>query len=80
MITDTFEEQEMKKIRLIIRDLFDKSVKRNMMRNKPKVIIDKLKDKTFRDIWTLFETREEEKERKELEKNKEHNERLSRIE
>ena len=80
MITDTFEEQEMKKIRLIIRDLFDKSVKQNMMRNKPKVIIDKLKDKTFRDIWTLFETREEEKERKELEKKKEHNERLSRIE
>ena len=80
MITDTFEEQEMKKIRLIIRDLFDKSVKRNMMRNKPKVIIDKLKDKTFRDIWTLFETREEEKERKELEKKKEHNESLSRIE
>ena len=80
MITDTFEEQEMKKIRLIIRDLFDKSVKRNMMRNKPKVIIGKLKDKTFRDIWTLFETREEEKERKELEKKKEHNERLSRIE
>ena len=80
MITDTFEEQEMKKIRLIIRDLFDKSVKRNMMRNKPKVIKDKLKDKTFRDIWTLFETREEEKERKELEKKKEHNERLSRIE
>ena len=27
MITDTFEEQEMKKIRLIIRDLFDKSIK-----------------------------------------------------
>ena len=80
MITDTFEEQEMKKIRLIIRDLFDKSVKQNMMRNKPKVIIDKLKDKTFRDIWTLFETREEEKERKKLEKKKEHNERLSRIE
>ena len=80
MITDTFEEQEMKKIRLIIRDLFDKSVKRNMMRNKPKVIKDKLKDKTFRDIWTLFETREEEKERKELEKKKEHNESLSRIE
>ena len=80
MITDTFEEQEMKKIRLIIRDLFDKSVKQNMMRNKPKVIIDKLKDKTFRDIWTLFETREEEKERKELEKKKEHNESLSRIE
>ena len=80
MITDTFEEQEMKKIRLIIRDSFDKSVKRNMMRNKPKVIIGKLKDKTFRDIWTLFETREEEKERKELEKKKEHNERLSRIE
>ena len=80
MITDTFEEQEMKKIRLIIRDLFDKSVKQNLMRNKPKVIIDKLKDKTFRDIWTLFETREEEKERKELEKKKEHNERLSRIE
>ena len=50
-----------------------------MMRNKPKVITDKLKDKTFRDIWTLFKTREEEKERKELEKKKEHNETLSRI-
>ena len=63
MITDTFEEQEMKKIRLIIRDLFDKSVKRNMMRNKPKVIIDKLKDKTFRDGHFLKQEKKKKKER-----------------
>ena len=31
---------------------------------KPKIIIDKLKDKVIRDIWALFETKEENKERK----------------
>ena len=55
------------------------------MRNKPKIIRDKLKDKIvriklkdkiIRDIWTHFETEEETKGRKELEKKKEHNERL----
>ena len=37
------------------------------MRNKPKIIREKLKDKTIRYIWTLFET--------EREKNKERNQR-----
>ena len=55
------------------------------MRNNPKIIRDKLKDKVFRiklkdkiirDIWTHVETEEEKKGRKELEKKKEHNERL----
>ena len=55
------------------------------MRNKPKIIRDKLKDKVvriklkdqiIRDIWTHFQTEEEKKGRKELEKKKEHNERL----
>ena len=31
---------------------------------KPKIIRDKLKDKVIRDIGTLFETKEEKKERK----------------
>ena len=79
---DKFEEQEVKKIRPIIRHLFDKSIKQNMMRSKPKIIRenlkdkiirDKLKDKIATDIWTLFE-----KERKELEKKKENNEKLIR--
>ena len=79
---DKFEEQEVKKIRPIIRHLFDKSIKQNMMKSKPKIIRenlkdkiirDKLKDKIATDIWTLFE-----KERKELEKKKENNEKLIR--
>ena len=79
---DKFEEQEVKKIRPIIRHLFDKSIKQNMMRSKPKIIRENLKDKIIRDklqdkiatdIWTLFE-----KERKELEKKKENNEKLIR--
>ena len=84
---DKFEEQEVQKIRSIIRHLFDKSIKQNMMRSKPKIIRDNLKDKIIRDkwkdkiatdIWTLFETEEEKKERKELEKKKENNEKLIR--
>ena len=47
------------------------------MRNKSKIIRNKLKDKIIRDTWTLYETEEEKKERKELEKKKEHNERLN---
>ena len=31
---------------------------------KPKIIRDKLKDKTIRDTWTLFETGEEKKKKK----------------
>ena len=84
---DKFEEQEVQKIRSIIRHLFDNSIKQNMMRSKPKIIRenlkdkiirDKLKDKIATDIWTLFETEEEKKERKELEKKKENSEKLIR--
>ena len=74
---DKFEEKEMKEIRPIIRDLFDKSIKQNVMRNRSKIIRNKLKDKIIRDTWTLYETEEEKKERKDLEKKKEHNERLN---
>ena len=64
---DKFEEQGMKKIRSIMRKLFDKLIKQNVMTNKPKIIREKLKDKIIRYIWTLFET--------EREKNKERNQR-----
>ena len=72
-----FEEKEMKEIRPIIRNLFDKSIKQNVMRNRSKIIRNKLKDKIIRDTWTLYETEEEKKERKDLEKKKEHNERVN---
>ena len=74
---DKFEEKEMKEIRPIIRNLFDESIKQNVMRNRSKIIRNKLKDKIIRDTWTLYETEEEKKERKDLEKKKEHNERLN---
>ena len=74
---DKFEEKEMKEIRPIIRNLFDKSIKQNVMRNRSKIIRNKLKDKIIRDTWTLYETEEEKKERKDLQKKKEHNERLN---
>ena len=74
---DKFEEKEMKEIRPIIRNLFDKSIKQNVMRNRSKIIRNKLKDKIIRDTWTLYETEEEKKERKDLEKKKEHNERVN---
>ena len=74
---DKFEEKEMKEIRPIIRNLFYKSIKQNVMRNRSKIIRNKLKDKIIRDTWTLYETEEEKKERKDLEKKKEHNERLN---
>ena len=51
-----------------------------MMRSKPKIITDKLKDKLkdkiIRDIWMLFETEQENQGRRELEKKKEPNEQL----
>ena len=56
---DKFEEKEMKEIRPIIRNLFDKSIKQNVMRNRSKIIRNKLKDKIIRDTWTLYETEEE---------------------
>ena len=63
---DKFEE-ERKKIRPIKRNWYDRLIKLTMvMEKKPIVIIDKLKDKIIRDIWTLFETEEEEKKTKEV--------------
>ena len=46
---DKFEGEEMKKIRPIIRNWFDQLIKQNMMGKKPKIIRDKLKNKTM--IW-----------------------------
>ena len=74
---DKFEEQEMTKIKPIKRNLFDKLIKQNVIRNETKIIRDKLKDKIIKDKlidkiindnWIPFETEEEKKERKELEK------------
>ena len=47
------EEQEMKKI---------SSIKQNVIREKRKIIRDKLKDKTT--TWTLFETEKEKEDKK----------------
>ena len=41
---DKFEEQEMKKIRPIIRNWFNMLIKQYVMGKEPKVIRDKLKD------------------------------------
>ena len=54
---DKFQEQIMKKIRPIITKWFDQLINKNVMGKKPKIIRDKLKDKIFNDIWTLFETK-----------------------
>ena len=54
---DKFEEQIMKKIRPIITKWFDQAINKNVMDKKPKIISDKLKDKIFNDIWTLFQTK-----------------------
>ena len=63
---DKFEE-ERKKIRPIKKNWYDRLIKLTMvMEKKPIVIIDKLKDKIIRDIWTLFETEEEKKKTKEV--------------
>ena len=60
---DKFEEQEMKRTRPIKINAFDKLIKQNAIRSKPKIIRDnlkdkmirdKLKDKIIRDILTLF--------------------------
>ena len=45
---DKLEEQEMKKIR---------SIKQNVMGQKPKIITYKLKDKIINNIWKRFETK-----------------------
>ena len=61
---DKFKEQEMKKIRPIKRNWFDRLIKQSVMRKKSKIIRDKLKDKISNDTWTLFETEEEKQNRK----------------
>ena len=54
-----FEEQEMKKIRPMIRKWSDQLINKNVMREKPEIIRDKLKDQIIRDISRLFETKKE---------------------
>ena len=69
---DNFEEKIMRKVRPIKKNWFGSLIKQTMVREKkPKILGDKLKDKTIRDIWTLFETEEEKEERK-----KKHNGRI----
>ena len=67
---DTFEEQEMKQIRQIIKNWFDQLIKQNVMGKKPKIIRDKLEDKITNDIFKLFETEEEKEHRKKRTKTK----------
>ena len=66
---DKFEEQEIKKIRRIKRNCFDRLIKQNVMRKKSKIIIDKLKYKII-NLWTLFETEKENEDRKKRSKMK----------
>ena len=66
-----FEEQEVKKIRLIIVKWFDWLIDKNVMGKKPEIIRDKLKDKIIRGISRLFQTKEEER------KKKKHNSRIN---
>ena len=56
---DKFEEQEMKKIKPIIKTWFDQSIVQNVKGNKTKIITDKLNNKIIADILKLFETKEE---------------------
>ena len=60
---DKLEGLKIKK-RPIIRKWFDWFINKNVMRKKPKTIREKLKDKIVNDIWTLLETRKEEREKK----------------
>ena len=59
----------MKKIRPIIRNWFDRLIKQSVMEKKPKIISDKLKDKTINDICRLFDSEKEKKERKKKKQN-----------
>ena len=62
---DKFDEQEMKKIRPIIREWFGRLINKNVMGKKHKIIRDKLKDNIIRDIRTLFEIKNLRKKEKE---------------
>ena len=63
IIIDTFEEQETKEIRPIIRNQFDKLIKQNVLKNKPKIIRDISKDKIMKDIFDT-KTKKEKKRKK----------------
>ena len=65
IIIDTFEEQETKEIRPIIRNQFDKLIKQNVLKNKPKIIRDKLKDKIMKDILTLKQKKKKKRKKNE---------------
>ena len=56
---DKFEEHEMKKIRSVVRNWFDRLIKQSVMGKKPKIIRDKLKGKIINGIWTTFDTEKE---------------------
>ena len=66
---DKFAEHEMNKI-MPIRNWFDQLIKQNVMRKKPKIVTDKLKDKIINDIWRLIDTGKEKAERKRRNKRK----------
>ena len=69
---DKFEEQEMKKMRPVIRKWFGRLINTSVIQKKPEMIRrDKLKDKIIRDISRLFETKKEER------KNVKHNCRIN---
>ena len=61
---DRFEEQEMKKIRLVIRKWLNWLINKNVMGKKLKIIRDKLKDNIIRDLRKLFESNKEERKKK----------------
>ena len=66
---DKFEEHEMNKI-IPIRNWIDQLIKQNVMRKKPQIVRDKLKDKIINDIWRLIDTEKEKEERKRRNKRK----------
>ena len=61
---DEFEEQKMKKIRPIIRKCFHRLINKNVIGKKPEIFRDKLKNKVIIDISRIFETKKEEKKKK----------------
>ena len=62
---DKFEEQELKKIRPIIRNWFDRLIKQSVMGKKPKIIRDKLKDRIINDNWRHFDIEKKIRQKKE---------------
>ena len=66
---DKFEEPEMNKI-ISIKNWFDQLIRQNVMRKKPRIVRDKLKDKIINDIWRLIDTEKEKEERKRRNKRK----------